>query len=383
MTMTYLKKAAKTPETETATAQKVVTEMLAEIEHERRGRGARLREEARRLGRRDRAHARRDRPPRGRGAGRGASATSTSRSRRCAPSRWRSASRMREFSVEVHPGVTAGQRVLPVNVAGCYVPAGPLRAHRLGLHGRGHRQGRGREDGRRLLGAVSRRGRCTRTCSTPSTSAGADVIMTLGGVQAIATHGLRPVQRQARRHHRRPGQQVRRRGQAHAVRQGRHRRLRRAVGSGGDRRRHAPMPAIVASDLVGQAEHGHESPGLAVHDLARAGRRRDAARAGADRRAAADRARRRRRGLARLRRGDRLRHARGGRRGVRPLRAASTSRCTRAISTGGSPTSPATARCSSARRPRSPSATRPAAPTTCCRPRARRATRAACRCTSS
>ncbi len=32
MTITYLKKADKTPETETATAQKVVTTMLAEIE---------------------------------------------------------------------------------------------------------------------------------------------------------------------------------------------------------------------------------------------------------------------------------------------------------------------------------------------------------------
>ena len=32
MTIHYLKKAAKTPETETATAQKVVTEMLAAIE---------------------------------------------------------------------------------------------------------------------------------------------------------------------------------------------------------------------------------------------------------------------------------------------------------------------------------------------------------------
>ena len=31
MATTYLKKASKTPETETATAQKVVTEMLAEI----------------------------------------------------------------------------------------------------------------------------------------------------------------------------------------------------------------------------------------------------------------------------------------------------------------------------------------------------------------
>jgi hypothetical protein len=32
MTITYLKKASKTPETETATAQKVVNEMLATIE---------------------------------------------------------------------------------------------------------------------------------------------------------------------------------------------------------------------------------------------------------------------------------------------------------------------------------------------------------------
>ena len=31
---------------------------------------------------------------------------------------------LQEFSVELHPGVIAGQRVLPVNVAGCYAPAG-------------------------------------------------------------------------------------------------------------------------------------------------------------------------------------------------------------------------------------------------------------------
>ena len=67
--------------------------------------------------------------------------------------------------------------------------------------------------------------------------AGADVIMTLGGVQAIAAHGVRPVHRQAGRHHRRARQQVRRRSQADAVRQGRHRRLRRALGGGRDRRR--------------------------------------------------------------------------------------------------------------------------------------------------
>ena len=61
--------------------------------------------------------------------------------------------------------------------------------------------------------------------------AGADVVMTLGGVQAIATmaYGLfsgKPADVIVG-----PGQQVRRRGQAHAVRQGRHRCLRRPVGS--------------------------------------------------------------------------------------------------------------------------------------------------------
>src|SRR6185312_16948924 len=29
-----------------------------------------------------------------------------------------------EFAVELHPGVTAGQRLVPVEVAGCYVPGG-------------------------------------------------------------------------------------------------------------------------------------------------------------------------------------------------------------------------------------------------------------------
>ena len=36
----------------------------------------------------------------------------------------------------------------------------------------------------------------------------------------------------------------------------------------------APDPAIVAADLVGQAEHGHESPAWLLHDVARARRTR-------------------------------------------------------------------------------------------------------------
>jgi hypothetical protein len=50
MPMRYLKRASKTPETETATAQKVVDEMLAEIERRRRAGGARLRPQARQAG---------------------------------------------------------------------------------------------------------------------------------------------------------------------------------------------------------------------------------------------------------------------------------------------------------------------------------------------
>ncbi len=79
-------------------------------------------------------------------------------------------------------------------------------------------------------------------------------------------------------------------------------------------------PAIVAADLVGQAEHGHESPAwlfTSSRPLAEEVMRRvPDARGGA----AADGAGRRGRGLARLRRGRALRHAGGAGRGVRPLR---------------------------------------------------------------
>ena len=55
--MEYLKKAAKTPETETGAARKVVDEMLAAIAQRGEAGGARLRAEARPVDRRDRRHA--------------------------------------------------------------------------------------------------------------------------------------------------------------------------------------------------------------------------------------------------------------------------------------------------------------------------------------
>jgi sulfopropanediol 3-dehydrogenase len=119
---TYLA-AAKTPASETATAQHVVAEMLAEIrangEAAVRAYAAKLdhwtgeivvtpAEIERRAGevpgsvRRDIEFA-------------------TAQVREFALAQARS---IREFAVELHPGVTAGQRLLPVNVAGCYVPTG-------------------------------------------------------------------------------------------------------------------------------------------------------------------------------------------------------------------------------------------------------------------
>ena len=119
----YLKKAGKTPETESGAAQKVAGDMLADIEA--RGEAA-VREYAARLDgwtgdivvppeefeRRTRAvpaSVRRD------------IEFATERVRRFADAQRAS---IREFAVEIEPGLVAGQRLVPVNVAGCYVPTG-------------------------------------------------------------------------------------------------------------------------------------------------------------------------------------------------------------------------------------------------------------------
>ena len=165
---------------------------------------------------------------------------------------------MQEFSVELHPGVVAGQRVLPVNVAGCYAPAGRY-AHIASAY----------------MGVATAKAAGVRTivaCSGPFRGgpmhpyllyafdqAGADVIMTLGGVQAIATmaYGLFTGK---------PADVIVGPGNKFVAE------AKRALfGKVGIDVFAGPSeiaviaddsadPAIVASDLVGQAEHGHESP---------------------------------------------------------------------------------------------------------------------------
>ena len=257
MAIEYLKKAAKTPETETASARKVVEEMLARIERD--GEAA-VREYARaldqwtgeivvseseierRIGAIDPA-VKRD------------IEFATEAVRRFALAQ-RAA--MQEFSTEVHPGLLAGQRLIPVNVAGCYVPTGRY-AHIATAY--------------MTIATAKAAGVPTViACSTPYRGqgihphvlyamkvAGADVVLTLGGVQAIATlafglftgkpadivvgPGNKYVAEAKRTLFGRVGIDVFAGPTEIAV----------IADASAD-------PAIVASDLVGQAEHGHESP---------------------------------------------------------------------------------------------------------------------------
>jgi len=257
MAATYLKQASKTPETETATAQKVVTEMLDRIEA---GREEAVRDYARSLDKWSGdivlteaaiAAALRDVPAEVRRdidfAARQVFDFALAQKRSIG-----------DFNTELHPGVTAGQRVIPVNVVGCYAPAGRY-AHIASAY-------------MTVATAKAAGVKTIVACSSPYRgggmhpyvlyafkAAGADIIMTLGGVQAIATmaYGLftgKPADVVVG-----PGNKF----VAEAKRT-----LFGKVGidvfagpsevaviadAGAD-------PAIVASDLVGQAEHGHESP---------------------------------------------------------------------------------------------------------------------------
>jgi sulfopropanediol 3-dehydrogenase len=255
--MEYLKRAAKTPETETASARKVAEEMLAEIE--KRGEAA-VREYAAKLDKwtgeivvtREEIERRTASLP--------ASVKrdiefATGQVRRFALAQRAS---MQEFQTEIHPGLTAGQRLIPVNVAGCYIPAGRY-AHIASAY--------------MAIATAKAAGVPTViAASTPFRGegihpqilyamkvSGADAILALGGVQAIASlaYGLftgKPADIVVG-----PGNKF----VAEAKRM--------LFGKVGIDVFAGPTeiaviaddsadPAVVASDLVGQAEHGHESP---------------------------------------------------------------------------------------------------------------------------
>jgi sulfopropanediol 3-dehydrogenase len=261
MAVLFLKRAGKTPETEAAAAQKVAGDMLADIE--RRGEAA-VREYAERLDRwtgdivvsgAEIERRTRDIPV----DVRHDIEFATAQVRRFAEAQRAS---IREFDVELAPGLTAGQRLVPVNVAGCYVPTGRY-AHIASAY----------------MSVATAKAAGVPTvvaCSTPYRGegihphvlyamhvAGADVILTLGGVQAIAAlaFGLFTGK---------PADIVVGPGNKYVAEA-----KRMLFGRVGIDVFAGPSevaviaddtadPALVASDLVGQAEHGHESPAWLV-----------------------------------------------------------------------------------------------------------------------
>lgn len=257
MAITYLKTASKTPETETDAARTVVSEMLAAIEA---GGEAAVRDYALKLDRwsgpivldQETIAARiRDIPQ----AVKDDIDFAASQVRRFAEAQRDS---VRDFSLELSPGLQLGQKLVPVNTAGCYVPTGRY-AHIASAY-------------MSIATAKAAGVKTVVACSAPyrgdnihphvlyaMTVAGADVIMCLGGVQAIAamTYGLftgKPADIIVG-----PGNKF----VAEAKRM--------LFGKVGIDVFAGPSevaviaddsadPLIVAADLVGQAEHGHESP---------------------------------------------------------------------------------------------------------------------------
>jgi sulfopropanediol 3-dehydrogenase len=279
---------------------------------------------------------------------------------------------MAEFSVELHPGVEAGQRLVPVDVAGCYVPGGRF-AH---IASAVMSVTTAKAAGVPVIVAASpsyRRQGIHPAILYALDLCGADTILTLGGVQAVAALAFGLFTQ-------RPADIIVGPGNKYVAEA-----KRLLFGRVGIDVFAGPTEilviaddtadaAIVASDLVGQAEHGPDSPAILV-TTSRVLAEDVMARVPAlcaklpEGNAAA----------AAWRDSARSCSLRAGRRRLRCRTDTrrSTSRCTRPSSTGGSGACGTTARSSSARRPRSPSATRRPGPTTSSRPRRRRATRAA------
>ena len=257
MSIAYLKRAAKNPETEIGTAQAVVTEMLAAIEV---GGERIVREYAQKLDRwtgpilvsPNEIERQMAKVPEG---VRRDIDFAAGQVRRFAMAQRDSVA---DFSVELLPGLIAGQRLVPVNVAGCYVPTGRY-AHIASAY-------------MSIATAKAAGVKTVVACSTPYKGqgihpyvlyamkiAGADIVMTLGGVQAIAAMAFGLFTGKPADVIVGPGNKF----VAEAKRT--------LFGKVGIDVFAGPSeiaiiadasadPEIVASDLVGQAEHGHESP---------------------------------------------------------------------------------------------------------------------------
>ena len=257
MSMTYLKSATKTSETEAGTARRVAGDMIAAIET---GGEEAVRRYANELDRWNGpilmdVGAVKSRITEVPHAVRADIDAAIANVRRFADAQRRSVA---DFEIEIAPGLVAGQIMTPCNVAGCYVPTGRY-AHIASAY----------------MSVATAKAAGVKTviaCSAPyrgeavhpavlyaMSAAGADIIMTLGGVQAIAAMAFGLFTGKPADIIVGPGNKF----VAEAKRL--------LFGKVGIDVFAGPSEVaviadesadaeIVAADLVGQAEHGHESP---------------------------------------------------------------------------------------------------------------------------
>ena len=170
---------------------------------------------------------------------------------------------LHDFEDEVIPGVVCGQKYIPVDTVGAYLPAGrfPLLASAFMTVGVARAAG--------VPNVVSctppsRQGQPHPAVLYAARASGAERIFALGGVQALAAMAFGLLDGS-------PADMIVGAGNAYVAEAKRqlygkvgHRRARRPVRGRGHRRRHRHARTMVAADLLAQAEHGPSSPACLV-----------------------------------------------------------------------------------------------------------------------
>ncbi len=177
---------------------------------------------------------------------------------------------LHEFEMELHPGLIAGQRLIPVNVAGCYVPSGRYAHVASALMSITTAKAAGVPAVIACSPSYRRQG-IHPVVLYAMAVAGADVIMTLGGVQAIATLAFGIFTGKRADVIAGPGNKY-----VAEAKRALFGRVGIDVFAGPSEvcviADDSADPAIVAADLVGQAEHGADSPAWLITTSARVAR---------------------------------------------------------------------------------------------------------------
>jgi sulfopropanediol 3-dehydrogenase len=165
---------------------------------------------------------------------------------------------LQEFETELYPGLVTGQRLIPVNVAGCYVPSGRYAHVASAIMSITTAKAAGVPFIVACSPSFRHRGIHPAVLHAMAV-AGADVILTLGGVQAIAALAFGLVTGKAADVIAGPGNKYV--AEAKRLLYGR---VGIDVFAGPSEicvvADDSADPHVVAADLVGQAEHGVESP---------------------------------------------------------------------------------------------------------------------------